>query len=505
MKLLSTIFLIFFTLGTVYGQSDDGRSLRKVYEERRIALVIGNTNYETSPLRNPIHDAESIARVLRERRFDVTLLTDVNQRGMVRAIQKFGKNLKGGGIGLFYYAGHGMQIKGRNYLIPLETNIETEGDIEFESVDVGRVLNQMESAENRLNIVILDACRDNPFARSFRSSSKGLAQMDSPSGTLIAYATAPGKTAADGDGKNGIYTENLLQQMQVPGLEIAQMFKKVRAGVNKATSNLQTPWEASSITGDFYFTPAQVASVAPTQTTMSPPATMPLSINVEQEAWDQVKDSDDPEVVRMFLQRYPNSKLAFPARLKLEQLLKLPENSTPTAGKPTKIEEIRHNELLRSVAQAIHLHSAQNSDAGHLVRKYVDVYGVDRLQNELSLAAEEQYKLGVIYREGLGIDQNNQQAIYWYTKAAEQDHAAAQTRLGYMFRKGYGIFKDNSQAVYWYKRAAGQGDAQGQFNLGGMYLKGYGVSKDKTQAIFYYRKAAQQGHKIAQRMLNRLK
>ena len=221
---------------------------------KRIALVIGNGGYTTAPpLKNPPNDARDMAATLRALGFDVTSGINVNQRDMKRLIREFGQKLKAGGSGLFYYAGHGVQSKGRNYLIPIDADIQSEAEVEDSGVDVALVLNYMDDAQNGLNIVILDACRNNPFARSFRSASDGLAQVDAPTGTLIAYATAPGRVASDGTGQNGLYTSELLKQMRVPGLSATDMFMRVRAEVMKQTGNKQVPWEASSLVGSFYF------------------------------------------------------------------------------------------------------------------------------------------------------------------------------------------------------------------------------------------------------------
>lgn len=221
--------------------------------EARNALIIGNSNYATAPLKNPVNDAKGMADVLREKNFTVNLLLDADLRTMEKAISRFGKMLQKGGVGLFFYAGHGMQVKGINYLIPIGANITEEDEIRFESVNAGRIMAKMESAGNPLNMIFLDACRDNPFARSFRSSSRGLAMMDAPSGTLVSFATAPGKTASDGTGTNGLFTGHLLRQMEQPGLELTQMMKRVRRNVMQDSSNQQTPWGVSSLTGDFYF------------------------------------------------------------------------------------------------------------------------------------------------------------------------------------------------------------------------------------------------------------
>lgn len=221
--------------------------------EHRVALVIGNSNYENSPLRNPVNDARAMGNALKAVGFDVMTKVDLNQKEMKRAIDEFGSKLNNQSVALFYFAGHGMQVKGHNYLIPIATAISTEQDVEYEAVRADRVLAKMNHAQPRVNIVILDACRNNPFARSFRSAGQGLAHMDAPSGTIIAYATAPGSVASDGSGENGLYTQELVKYIHAPGLPIENVFKKVRAGVRRESDAKQTPWESSSLIGNFYF------------------------------------------------------------------------------------------------------------------------------------------------------------------------------------------------------------------------------------------------------------
>ena len=254
----------------------------------RTALVIGNAKYTSAPLRNPVNDARAISSTLQELGFQVTLLEDAGQKKMKRAINRFGKTLRDGGVGLFYFSGHGMQVEGSNYLIPVDAEVDAEADVEYEAVEAGRVLAKMKTANNGMNLVILDACRNNPFARSFRSASKGLATLNAPSGTFIAYATSPGSVASDGTGDNGLYTGELVRHMKAPGLKIEEVFKRVRSGVQVKSDNKQVPWDASSLTGDFFFVPPQeqleqqVAKVALPQPSSSE---APKTIRADEAAW----------------------------------------------------------------------------------------------------------------------------------------------------------------------------------------------------------------------------
>ena len=235
--------------------------------QSRTALIIGNADYESAPLNNPVNDAQDIAHALSNLGFSVILKTNANQRTMERAIRDFGKVLREGGIGLFYFAGHGVQVRGNNYLVPVGAEIESEGDVKYEAVDAGLILAKMEDAANGLNIIILDACRNNPFSRSFRSAERGLAKMDAPTGSILAYSTSPGSVAADGTGRNGLYTEMLLKHIRTPDIDLPHLFMRVRRDVITATSKKQVPWESSSLIGDFYFNPQRGIAV-----TSNPPA-----------------------------------------------------------------------------------------------------------------------------------------------------------------------------------------------------------------------------------------
>jgi hypothetical protein len=224
--------------------------------EKRLALVIGNANYEFGgTLANPENDAKAMAKALRNLGFEVLEQTNADQKSIKKAIDEFGKKLKAYDVGLFFYAGHGIQLKGSNYLVPIDANINSENDVEYDCVNAERVLANMEDAGSKINIVILDACRNNPFERSWTRSTqgKGLAFMNAPSGSLIAYATSPGTTASDGSGQNGLYTSALLKHLATPNITILEMFQHVRSTVMEESHDTQVPWESTSLKGNFYF------------------------------------------------------------------------------------------------------------------------------------------------------------------------------------------------------------------------------------------------------------
>lgn len=271
--------------------------VEKGYDRRkRIALVIGNSNYNSSPLKNPVNDARVMASTLRRLGFEVMEKTDLGYVEMNKAVETFGKKLRSGGVGLFYYAGHGMQVNGANYLIPVDARIEDENEVRYKAIDAGLVLAKMEQAKSDVNIVVLDACRDNPFSRSFRSSSHGLASMDAPSGTFIGYATAPGKTAADGDGKNGLYTAELVKVLETTGIALEQVFKRALKAVREKSGSKQTPWVASNLEGEFYFVPltiGQLESSSRPSRLVDPPRATNDEVSTDEPATDEPA-TDDP-------------------------------------------------------------------------------------------------------------------------------------------------------------------------------------------------------------------
>jgi hypothetical protein len=285
--------------------------------EARLALVIGNSAYPTAPLANPVHDARLMASTLKTLGFTVVEAFDADQKTLKRVLQDFGERLERSGrdtVGLFYYAGHGIQVSGTNYLIPVDAAIVRESDVEIEAVSTQAVLATLDYARNRLNLIIMDACRNNPYARSFRSAARGLARMDAPNGSLIAYATAPGAVAADGRGTNSPYTEALTRAMQAPGVPIEQVFKNARRAVMAETQNQQVPWESSSLTSDFSFTAKEA--------TGGGPAVPVAQGQIDREAlfWQSIKDSGNREDFEEYLRQFPHGLFHGLVRKRMEDL-----------------------------------------------------------------------------------------------------------------------------------------------------------------------------------------
>lgn len=294
--------------------------------QKRVALVIGNSAYKGAPaLRNPVNDAKAMSNALNRLGFEVIEVTDATQKEMNRAITLFGEKLNSESAALFFYAGHGLQVRGKNYIVPVDAQIKSESAVASESVSVDTVLEQLNVSS--VSIVILDACRNNPFERSFRKmGGGGLAQMDAPKGSFIAYATAPGKTAADGDGKNGLFTEELLKYINEPGLTLESVFKRVRSSVATKSNDEQMPWDSSSMTGEFFFRPVAADTV---------PTTLPLTVPVDAGAmelsfWDSIKNSSDAEDFQAYLNKFPNGQFAALAERRAMR-------------RPVKVDEIAAN------------------------------------------------------------------------------------------------------------------------------------------------------------------
>jgi len=406
--------------------------------EKRFALVIGNGRYPASPLKNPVNDARAMAATLQSFGFQVVSQENVSYKEMRRAIIEFGNRLRDNGVGVFYYAGHGLQVGGHNYMVPVDAVIQGDAEVAVEAVDVDYVLSRMETARNRLNIVILDACRDDPYSRSFRNQVQGLASIDAPIGTLIAYATAPGRVAkdADGDGPNGLYTSELLKAMRISGLKIEDVFKRVRQSVSQRTKNQQVPWEASSLIGEFSFSSTSVGPV--------------IASGVERSVSSRPERPGEPR-------RAVGSEAASAPSDELEQAKQYLRSSNWASALP----------LLQAAAR-------KNSP-------------------------EAMWLLGNLYENGLSVPRDQAEAVRWYLKGSEGGNILAMRALGFMYQLGAGVTKDHAEALRWYRKSAAAGNDVAMNDLGVMYLNGWGVSKDESEAVRWFRKSADAGNGIAMR------
>ncbi|QTN27996.1 caspase family protein [Rhodoferax sp. AJA081-3] len=284
----------------------------------RMALVIGNSQYPGNSLVNPANDAKAMGASLRSLGFSVVELRDAPKHQMEAAVSSMRDALKDkNGIGMLYYAGHGLQMDWRNYMVPVDAKPTKASEVAAQSVDVGAVIDAFKFAGNRMNIVVLDACRDNPFTDAV--VNKGLAPMDAPAGTFLAYATAPGNVADDGDatGGNGLYTRYLLQELTKPVARIEDVFKRVRLSVRQQSKGRQIPWESTSLEEDFYFNDGRIVQPAkPSE------AELVRAFSVEKQDWARISDSKNVTDFFDYLQKYPKGFLSEQAQFKLDQLQK---------------------------------------------------------------------------------------------------------------------------------------------------------------------------------------
>jgi len=294
----------------VFGQSATG-----LMRSPKQALVIGNSKYRHVPLRNPANDARDMAGALRSAGFAVTVGLELTQAGIRDAIRTHSENLaRTKAIGLFYFAGHGAQLAWRNYLLPVDAEIVNTEELRERGVDVNSLIEGIKRAGNPMNIIILDACRDNPFGGSSRLDQKGLSQLDAPPGTLLAYATAPGNTAIDGEGENGLYTEHLLREIKVPEAKVEDVFKRVRLGVRRRSKGLQIPWESTSLEEDFWFIPPkEIRKLAEQE--------IEREFQQELAIWEKIQSVAQPEPLEDYLRRYPSGRYVELAQLQLDRVL----------------------------------------------------------------------------------------------------------------------------------------------------------------------------------------
>ena len=281
----------------------------------RVALVIGNAAYPAAPLDNPVKDAKAVASALRELGFQVIELIDANKLEMERGVAEARERLKGlGGTGLLFYAGHAIQVDWRNYLVPVDARLAQPRDVQAQTVDMQSVFDAFKAAGNRMNIVVLDACRDNPFASS--GSSKGLAPLDAPPGTYMAYSTAPGNVAEDGSSRDGnsLFTAQFVLELKKPKSRIEEVFKRVRLQVRQRTEGRQIPWDSSSLEDEFYF---DEGTAAPPR---DDPRAREREFALQKAEWDRISESKNATVFYAYLEKYPTGMIAALAQSRIDAL-----------------------------------------------------------------------------------------------------------------------------------------------------------------------------------------
>jgi hypothetical protein len=281
----------------------------------RRALVIGNSSYKVSPLKNPANDARAMAEALTAMGFDVTLALDLPREPMLAAARAYTDALASSRpIGLFYFAGHGVQLAWRNYLLPVDAAAGSMDEVRARCLDVNTVIEGIARAANPMNLIVLDACRENPFGRDFRVEQRGLSQLDAPAGTFLAYATSPGNVASDGAGANGLYTEHLLREMRVPEAKVEDVFKRVRLAVRRGSNGAQVPWESTSLEDDFWFIPPKALKKLSDEEAER-------EFRQESAVWEKAAASSDAALLEAYLKRYPSGRFSEVAQANLDALL----------------------------------------------------------------------------------------------------------------------------------------------------------------------------------------
>lgn len=477
--------------------------------ESRLALVIGNAAYKSSPLANPVNDARLMELALKEAGFTVLKAENASIREMRRLVRDFGDRLKtSGGVGLFYFAGHGVQVRGENFLVSTDSDIRNEDEVADDSVNASVVLEKMQTAGNRMNIIILDACRDNPFANKSRSAANGLATLSAPSGSLVAYATAPGSVASDGRGGNGLYTHYLVNAIRQPGLPIEEVFKQVRAAVRRDSSNQQTPWENTALEGQFYFRePVAVAALPPPPPPATPAAARPTPL-VEASAaelafWDSIKASQRSAELEAYLGQFPNGAFAPLVRARLNDLKATVQANVDVLA----VARYRSGANAGDAKSMADLGYMYETGRGGLPKDDVQAVASYRKAADAG-SAQGMNNLGVMYFEGRGgLAKDDVQAVAWYRKAADAGNFRAMANLGFMYYEGRGgLAKDEVQTVAWYRKSADAGDSSGMNSLGFMYEQGRGgLAKDTTEARKWYQRAADLGNERAKTNLAKLR
>ena len=304
MKFTIALLAGFLMIGSAFAQQ----------KEQRVALVIGNSAYKQGPLRNPVNDARDMAARLRSLGFTVIERSNLGIKQIGSTLREFRAKLTPGSVALVFYAGHGVQIKGENYLPAVDAEISGEEDVPNQSLAVRQIMDVLGDAKTRLNLVFLDACRDNPYARTFRTASRGLSKENAPSGTLISFATRPGSLAADGVGKNGLYTGALLLAMNDANRPIEQILKTVVTSVKAGSKNQQEPWMEGSIEGEFCFGDCTrvVQSVVPEMS----------AAQREDAFWADAKAAGNRDAFEAYLESYPKGRYVSLARANIARLSK---------------------------------------------------------------------------------------------------------------------------------------------------------------------------------------
>jgi uncharacterized caspase-like protein len=460
------------------------------HAEKRVALVIGNSAYRSVPkLPNPAADARLMSDTLLSLGFFVVgggAQLDLDKAGFDDALQKFKTGLAGADVALFYYAGHGVETHGLNYLAPVDAHPLEEADIFTQMIGMSGILDQLEKSGTRINLVLLDACRNNPFSgQGVHSTTGGLAQMPAPVGTLISFATQPRSVSLDGVDGHSPYTKALIDAMQRPGAGLFKTFNEVGLAVAKATHGEQIPWVSSSpISGNFYFA-GKPATAAASQPPAAPDAPVPAPL--VQEA--RLSPADDP--------------LRKDLITDCDRLAAMPYDT----GHPASLPGVEPDKInITAAAAACNDAMARYPDvtrfvfeAGRVATARKDFAEARRRYEQAAAAgyAMAMNNLGGVYEGGDGAPLNYAEAARWYGKAVAAGEPIAMVDLGWLYETGHGVTRDYAEARRLYEAAAKAGVPAGMNNLGLLYMYGKGVARDYAEAKRLFEQGAALGEASA--------
>jgi uncharacterized caspase-like protein len=386
----------------------------------RLALVIGNSSYRDAPLVNPANDAKAIAGLFAQAGFTVDSRLDANRNDMMAAIERFGIAAKRADTKLvvFYYAGHGAQLDWRNYLLPVDAVVQKQEDMKQRCVDLSLLLGQLSAAKDKTFVIILDACRNNPFGSAYRPEQKGLSQFDAPVGSLLAYATAPGNVASDGDGQNGLYTENLVRELSQRGTRIEDALKRVRLNVRLASHGAQIPWETTSLEGDVFIFNDGQKKLSETE--------LEKLVEADVTEWARIKSSKKADDWVGYLRSFPNGRFAEIAQMRLARLLAEDEK---LVAEKRLIEEQRIREEQRKLAEQKRIEQEQRLAAERRRLEEEQLKETQRREDEQRrLEAKRRQEQERLDRERQRIVEAERQAEE-RRKQEEQRQAAEQKRM----------------------------------------------------------------------------
>jgi uncharacterized protein len=474
----------------------------------RLALVIGNGKYANVPaLENPANDAADLANALRSVGFEVIEQLDASRDGMTKALRDFSARLRSADVALFFYAGHGMQMNGENYLLPVDADIQTPADVRFNTVDLSDIQQEMDG-DRRVNIIILDACRNNPFADRLSQSgraapARGLGRIDATGeGSLIVYSTQPNNVALDGAGRNSPFTAALLKHVATPGLEVRQMLSRVRGDVLAATERRQTPWDSSSLVGDVYLAGAPSAQPAAVAAALAPnSAAMPVA--------NATSPRTDPQVAAMTPAPAAGPAVVLkpppPPQNECDRLIAfIPPFATP--------EQLQRGKHVNWPAAAAACAAVVAEQPGDMRMQYYYGMALDKTNNvvealrRVKMAADAgdpdaMVSLGFYFVTGHGVVKNPERAFELFSKAAATGNPDGLSDLGSMYSNGLFVKQDNAKALDYYEKSIEAGSSFALNQIGVMYFDGKGVERDYRAAAEYFQQAADLGDGYALKFL----